>query len=393
MSSDDKPLPIVELEAITVTSPLLPPTELSSMTAEQKVDHTQSPLGELIPDSGSDAIDASVRLSYKFQRLREKLREAISSGELSGRLPGERKLARKFRVNAKTLSKALTDLAAEGLLDRSIGRGTFVKGSTVPSASAIAEKWLIICDEDQSRSAIVQNLLAANPGAQCSVGMPPQRPSFLNPFKAVVIFCRDIPEAFIRDLVVRNIAVVVADRQPGTYSTHAVLIDRSHGASMVARDLLLDGHRRLAVVEERGNTELATAVHQTARRYAPDATIEPVGVADAHLAIEHGATAIVCDSFDAADALKARLEELRLEIPRQISLAAIGSGNGECCCSGYFVAPDQFSQTVVEILRENCAKRPATLFLAGQSIDRGTTGPTEAMADPATRLRYAPVSA
>src|SRR4051794_17494671 len=77
----------------------------------------------------STAASADVRLSYKFQRLREKLRAAIASGELSGKLPGERQLARRFRVNAKTLSKALTDLAAEGLLERSIGRGTFVKGS------------------------------------------------------------------------------------------------------------------------------------------------------------------------------------------------------------------------------------------------------------------------
>src|ERR1700733_5769947 len=75
-------------------------------------------------------------MSYKFQRLREKLRAAIASGELSGKLPGERQLAKRFHVNAKTLSKALTDLAAEGLLDRSIGRGTFVKGSGAgPSAA------------------------------------------------------------------------------------------------------------------------------------------------------------------------------------------------------------------------------------------------------------------
>ena len=73
------------------------------------------------------------QLSYKYQRLRERLRTAISTGELSGRLPGERTLSRRFRVNAKTLSKALTDLAAEGLLQRSIGRGTYVAGQTPES--------------------------------------------------------------------------------------------------------------------------------------------------------------------------------------------------------------------------------------------------------------------
>src|SRR3954466_12603640 len=94
-------------------------------------------------DHGQD-----VRLSYKFQRLRERLRQAIASGELSGKLPGERQLSRRFRVNAKTLSKALTDLAAEGLLERSIGRGTFVRGHQA-DAQATDEKWLIVCEPDQ----------------------------------------------------------------------------------------------------------------------------------------------------------------------------------------------------------------------------------------------------
>src|SRR3954451_13528290 len=95
--------------------------------------------------SAQSASAGSSKLSYKFQRLREKLRAAIASGELSGKLPGERQLARRFHVNAKTLSKALTDLAAEGLLDRSIGRGTFVKTDGASAAAATAnERWLVI---------------------------------------------------------------------------------------------------------------------------------------------------------------------------------------------------------------------------------------------------------
>src|SRR2546421_4491667 len=90
----------------------------------------------------------ATKLSYKFQRLRENLRAAVASGELRGKLPGERVLARRFNVNAKTLSKALTDLAAEGLLERSIGRGTYVKGSA-PDASKMG-RWLVLCDDDQA---------------------------------------------------------------------------------------------------------------------------------------------------------------------------------------------------------------------------------------------------
>src|SRR5690554_5437488 len=86
--------------------------------------------------------DSDKRLTYKFQRLRERIRRAIEGGELSGKLPGERQLAERFNVNAKTLSKALTDLAAEGLLERTIGRGTFVRG-TMPSA-ARSRRWLVL---------------------------------------------------------------------------------------------------------------------------------------------------------------------------------------------------------------------------------------------------------
>src|ERR1700722_4517470 len=96
-------------------------------------------------------------LSYKFQRLREKIRQAVARGELVGKLPGERALAKRFHVNAKTLSKALTDLAAEGVLDRSVGRGTYVKGSA-PQPPATTGKWLIVVDQGEETECIVQSL-------------------------------------------------------------------------------------------------------------------------------------------------------------------------------------------------------------------------------------------
>ncbi len=104
-------------------------------------------------------------LSYKFQRLREKLRQAVASGELSGKLPGERALAKRFHVNAKTLSKALTDLAAEGILDRSIGRGTYVKGHAPDTINA--KRWLIVCDPIQLQWDLVQLIRGRSCGCGC----------------------------------------------------------------------------------------------------------------------------------------------------------------------------------------------------------------------------------
>jgi DNA-binding LacI/PurR family transcriptional regulator len=80
------------------------------------------------------------RLSYKFQRLREQLRHALESGELSGQLPGERELGKRFDANAKTVNKALSDLASEGLVVRQIGRGTFAVPRSGVDASIVRSR-------------------------------------------------------------------------------------------------------------------------------------------------------------------------------------------------------------------------------------------------------------
>ena len=325
-------------------------------------------------------------MSYKFQRLREKLRQAVASGELAGKLPGERALAKRFHVNAKTLSKALTDLAAEGVLDRSIGRGTYVKG-TAPTP-ATPGRWLVLCDapEDPTVTCMVEELRRANPELQTvtSASGTAMRPSFLNGFGAVIDLAAATPETFLRDLVVRNVPVVVMNREPRTYSTHAVLVDFALGAARIARDLVLAGHRRLVAVEPAGSTAISHALRQAARRYEDDATVETCSPADMESGrgvsamIESGVTAVVCDSVPCAQRVKRALDRTGVKVPRHLSLAAIGClgrGMGECPCSGYFCDCVPLAQSVVGLLRDHSATRPTTLWLAGEFIDRGTLGP------------------
>ncbi len=144
-----------------------PEFEAGTTEVLDAADATPAPMGNM-PSAAPAADDkprttsrpSGAKMSYKFQRLREKLREAIRSGEFTGKLPGERALAKRFHVNAKTLSKALTDLAAEGLLDRSIGRGTYVKGSA-PQPS-VHGRWLVLCDAGQAEGCLVARLKQAN---------------------------------------------------------------------------------------------------------------------------------------------------------------------------------------------------------------------------------------
>jgi hypothetical protein len=316
--------------------------------------------------------EESSNLSYKFQRLREKLRSAITSGELAGKLPGERSLARRFHVNAKTLSKALTDLAAEGLLERSIGRGTYVKGSAPdPSAS---KRWLVLCDPVQVGWEIIQLLKNAKTEVEVLTDVSSVRPSFLNQFNAVIVLSTSTPDAFIRDLVVRNIPVVVVGSEPKTYSTHLVAFDGQLGVSLLGRDLLLSGHRRLAAVEPRGCTVVAHSLRQAAARYAPDADVDACFPEDVPAMVESGVTAFVCQNVELAALVKNQLTALGVEIPSRVSLVALGSTSDEQAFTGYFMSRSDKAAAIIQLLSQQTT-RPTALWLAGQFVDRGTMAP------------------
>jgi hypothetical protein len=322
-------------------------------------------------------------MSYKFQRLREKLRQAVASGELSGKLPGERALAKRFHVNAKTLSKALTDLAAEGVLDRSIGRGTYVKGSA--PAQAAPPRWLVVCEGagDPVVSCLIDELRRAHPELHTitTASVAGMRPSFLNAFGAVIDIAADTPESFLRDLVVRNLPIVVVNREPRTYSTHTVLVDAALGAARVGRDLLMAGHRRLAAIEAPGSTTISHALRQAAQRYDGGAVVESCSPADMEhgrgvsAIVESGVTGVVCDCVLTAERVKRGLARQGVEVPRHLSLAAVGclcGGASACPCTGYYSDCVPLAEAVVGLLRDNTLTRPTTLWLAGEFIDAGT---------------------
>jgi hypothetical protein len=312
-------------------------------------------------------------MSYKFQRLREKIRRAIEIGELNGKLPGERALARRFHVNAKTLSKALTDLAAEGLLDRSIGRGTYVRGSA-PAPAAAAGRWLVVCEDGEENDCTIAHLRAACPELQVITSATSLRPSFLSQFNAVVNLSAETPESFLRDLLVRNMPVVGVKHEPRAYSMHAVMPDVGLGVQRLARDLVLAGHRRLGAVEPRGSSAVAHALRQGAPRYAPDATVDSVDPDDVAALVDAGVTALICGSARDARQARAALDARGIAVPQQASLVAVGCTCPHARCSGYFVDCGKIGQAVVDLLKE-ANPRPVSLWLPGEWIERSTLAP------------------
>lgn len=317
-------------------------------------------------------------LSYKFQRLRERLRGAIASGELAGKLPGERALAKRFHVNAKTLSKALTDLAAEGLLDRSIGRGTYVKGSAPEATPKAKNKWLIIAGLHGSSPELIEALRQANPETEVWTGdVNAIRPSQLAGVSSVVCLDPSTSPNFLRDMVVRNINVVAVGYVPKTYSTHCVLNDPSIGAAWLARELVLAGHHRFVVVERDRDNRVASSFHVAVSALARSATVDALDVPDTSALIGHGATAVVCDCPTTARHVQRMLEDRGIAIPSKLSVASVGMLTGEAPCSGFYTTVRQVAAAVTNLLRDP-PTRPSAVWLAGEMIHCGTITETDA---------------
>jgi hypothetical protein len=156
---------------------------------------------------------------------------------------------------------------------------------------------------------------------------------------------------------------------------------------------MLDGHRRFVAVERRNNTYVSSAIRKAAQRYAPEASVDPVYPEEAVGAVEQGATALICDSADAATRVRVELERAGFAIPGQVSLAAIGCGDGDWPCSGYYVQAEQKAQAILQALREGTSRRPATLWLTGSYYDANTTGPIEGFASAASDHRESGIGA
>jgi hypothetical protein len=330
------------------------------------------------PSSSREVVTAPRRqtteVSYKFQRLRERLRQAVLTGQLKGKLPGERALAKAYNCNAKTLSKALTDLAAEGLLDRSIGRGTYVKGSA--PAEEELKPWLVLGSGAPSDHEIVRLLAAHNPRCQLVVGVPSNRPSFLNQFSAIIDLSGTCPDTLLRDLVVRAVPLVAIDTEPRTFSLDSVIADLTHGAARIAREAVQLGHTRIGTIELPSHSSFTTSVRSAV---GARGTVDSFSISDAVRAADDGVTVLICSSISSAANVLAHLAAAGIPVPGRVSVAAVGLAGASVPCTGAYVNLEAAISQAAALLADRQPRRPATLWLAPRFADHGT------LASPALR--------
>lgn len=343
----------------------------------------------------SPEIDALVQktvagdLSYKFQRLRERLRKAIESGELSGKLPGERALAQKFDCNAKTLGKALTDLAAEGLLERRIGLGTFVKGSASRSESS-GDLLVLRGGKDTTWcSNLSSDFTKIHPSVVLHDANSQLRPSMLSGVKAAVCLTSDIDNEMIRDLLVRNVHVVTVGYRPETYSVSSVMTDVHRGVDNMMIDLTRQGHTNIAVLAESLGAQPAESdfwrcVGIKALRLQVKVSL--VTFQEIQSAISMGVTAILCGNHAAGHKVREFLLQHGGNVPGQVSVCVVGEWRRGCeefmdtssarepsGISGYYVGAEDMASMAKYLVDRGPGTRPTTLWLVPKWFDHGTT--------------------
>jgi DNA-binding LacI/PurR family transcriptional regulator len=351
-------------------------------------------------------------LSYKYQRVRDRLRQAVENGELAGKLPGERELARRYNANAKTINKALTDLATEGLLIRHVGRGTFVSGPARAAGPEVKPKartfgYLVAADESQPCSAELYRRIARllderghrlehvrlPLGPNGELSGRDVRADRLRAYDGMVMFAARPAEDLLAAVSRRHLPLVMVNNNHPTIRTAAVLMDYAHGAFELCQHLIHLGHTRIGLCmdpELLPAARSAEAGYQAAmRRYGlapqPVVSIDRAGSLEASLPTlkSDQPTAMICIGAAAI-----------LEACRTTSATGATSSNGSnkspafsiCCIaepgdplpaehnlSTYDVDPDQVAYWVAELLLSaSPARWQRTVIIPGRILERGT---------------------
>jgi DNA-binding LacI/PurR family transcriptional regulator len=80
-----------------------------------------------------------MKIIRKQAGIVQELKKRINSGSYADMLPRSEKLAKEFRVNIKTLEKAVKKLAREGLVVRKQGHGTYIAGEPAKLEDSLIE--------------------------------------------------------------------------------------------------------------------------------------------------------------------------------------------------------------------------------------------------------------
>lgn len=218
-----------------------------------------------------DLIKKNVLESMQAQ-VENLIRSKIRSGEwgVGAKIPSEREMAEILDVSRTTVRNAVQALTQQGLFERKIGQGTFVRGGERPPAglpaAGLGTLGFVVCKDRAQRKPLASEsfyfdvftgieeetvrsgrhllftyLDEANPAERAAFA------SFLDKVDGVVLEeCRR-PD-LLQELADRRLPVVLLAPTLGHPKFDLVTADFRRGARRAVEHLLALGHRRVAVI-------------------------------------------------------------------------------------------------------------------------------------------------
>ena len=345
-------------------------------------------------------------LSYKYQRLRERLRHAVTSGELAGKLPGERELARRYAANAKTINKALNDLAMEGLVLRHVGRGTFVAdndaSSPKPTATSRNFLWLApgrVDDPDLDNMFGMTRTLLAGRGhsiERCVTeldgsGELPEAtltPRAMRQIDGAVIYAARPSRGLLANLRRRHLSVVLVNNHHDEIRLPTVLCDYAHAGFTICEQCILLGHRRIQVVLRPHSLPAASAVdrgYRAAMAHYGLAAL-PCLLGSSELDLPHltsgedRPTALICLSGALGRKVCEQVGRPGLNVPSDLSIGVVGEPSETvaqaCNLSAYEVDAGRILHWAADLILQGWSNQsPSLVIVPGKFVDRGSIVP------------------
>lgn len=287
------------------------------------------------------------------ERVASALRAQASQMASGGKLPSVRRLMRQFGVSQLTVQQAIGQLEREGLVERQLGRGTFVAGGAISSARTVT----ILRSDTPSRRG--DEVMRATHHRLKEQGYRPLVVTYCD-FDQATAVLRDTPRpdayvlqpafgqaplellAFLR----RHSDTVIVDGEVDGVNVDALVTDWQRGLENAVEHLMRYGHRRIALAsgEPPYTWEVLASHFHTLCRWAKLPTEpEPVITATTRvgespvagmrerltdLMREHDGlpfTAMVVNSFASATGALESLATARVRVPDDVSLVVLDS--------------------------------------------------------------------
>jgi DNA-binding LacI/PurR family transcriptional regulator len=363
--------------------------------------------------SHSDSERGQAGLSYKYQRVRERLRQAVESGELTGKLPGERELSRRYGANPKTINKALTDLAIEGLLVRHVGRGTFVSSSGTSEEQGRVHsrplKFGYLTPVDNARGC-AQELCKRTAALLEPMGHGmeplslPVEPSGelsgrclsadrLRAFDGLALYGARPSAELLASISREHLPLVMVNNQHPLVRTAAVLLDYAQGAFELCQHLIYLGHREIRLCVDpmlmpaaaQADTGYRAAMQRNGLSPRPMyGTAGPFDGGPA-LAAERGnpPTAIICIGCEIVPALSEAAAALNI---KDLSLCCIpepcDSATERLQLTSYEADAGLIARWIADLLTSASPTRwQRVVIVPGRIADRGSVAPGDVPAE------------